>query len=105
MVLSSETPARIAEALVPFSNLAANGEIPILVRSEWYVLESIPIVVPARWIAEISVVFVLAEQCVGLRIAGTWRLSKDTTGNRPEDAHTCTGKTDHLECPQRSRRN
>ena len=68
--MSSETPARIAEALVPFSNLAANGEIPILVRSEWYVLESIPIVVPARWIAEIPVVFVLPQQSIGRRTVG-----------------------------------
>ena len=68
--MSAETPTRIAEAFVPLADLTAKGEIPILTCSKRHVLEAIPIVVPARWIAEIPVVFVLPQQSIGRRTVG-----------------------------------
>ncbi len=63
-ILGTESPTRIAIAFVPLPNLTAKCEKCICVRSKSHIFGTIPIVVPARWIAQIPVVFVLPEQLI-----------------------------------------
>jgi hypothetical protein len=75
-ILGTESPTRVAIAFVPFANLTAKREKCICVRTKWHIFDAIPIVVPARWITQIPVVFVLPEQFICWWSSGAVCLSK-----------------------------